>query len=282
MVTANSLFEDLWQKFRTEGLDNPRGEARMITEEVLGLAPGTFLTEDPVDPALVQKAEDWAQKRLEGYPLQYLMGHWPFMDLEFAVGPGVLIPRQDTEEVCFAAINRLQGAAAPVVYDLCAGSGCIAVTMAHAFPDADVYAVEKEEGAWGYLTQNTAALAPRVHCLRDDVLNPAQIHEMPPADLIISNPPYLTKEDMDALQQEVTFEPATALAAGADGLVFYRLMPAVWKDKLKDGGMMIFEIGKGQHQDVAHFMQQAGFTRIFMEKDLTGIIRAVGGYIENK
>lgn len=281
-LTQRDLYELLREELSRLRVENAAGEARFMTEELLGLPGGAFLSRTPVPSEMRQRAQEWVRRRGEGYPLQYLFGHWPFMDLEFSVGPGVLIPRQDTETVCEAAMRQLSGKQAPVVADLCAGSGCIACTIAHHRPDAQVFAVEKDGAARSFLERNVADLAPQVHVLAGDVLDRETAKRIPPADLIVSNPPYLTRRDMEQLQREVTFEPAVALDGGADGLLFYREITALWKDALKPGGVLLFEAGAGQSGEIKEILVAHGFSEIQEEKDLGGIVRAMWGCIEKE
>ncbi len=193
---------------------------------------------------------EWTCRRLAGEPLQYLLGEWEFWGLTFAVGEGVLIPRPDTEILVEQGLAALNGVEAPRVLDLCAGSGCVALALAHERPDAAVTAVEWSPAAYGYLEKNIAALGGRVTPRRADVLAP------PPGDwgafdLITANPPYLTGEEMAALPPEVRHEPPQALSGGADGLDFYRAIRAMWLPLLKPGGTLAMEIGWRQGEQVS-------------------------------
>lgn len=186
--------------------------------------------------------EDLVIRRLQGEPLQYLLGEWEFWGMTFAVGKGVLIPRPDTEILVEEGLAALQGTEAPRVLDLCAGSGCVALALAQERPDAAVTAVEWDPAAYAYLEKNVAALGGSVTPARADVLAP------PPAgwggfDLITANPPYLTAEEMTALSPEVRREPPQALFGGKDGLDFYRAIRDRWLPLLKPGGTLALEIG---------------------------------------
>ena len=110
-----------------------------------------------------------------------------------------------------------------------------------------------------------------------DVLETSALDKLPVADLIVCNPPYLTGEDMASLQKEVTFEPETALFGGEDGLDFYRTVTRLWKNKLAEGGMLIYEIGAGQEDEVMQIMVQHGFENVRSRADCCGIMRCVMG-----
>ena len=123
--------------------------------------------------------------------------------------------------------------------------------------------------------------------LKGDIMNGALLENFKTSDgeymdigCIVSNPPYLTDREMDELQKEVTFEPETALYGGNDGLKFYRVIACLWKELLKKGGLMIFEIGTEQAEDVRNILSDSGFGGIFTAPDATGGIRVIGGYLE--
>ena len=138
-----------------------------------------------------------------------------------------------------------------------------------------LYALEKEEAAFFYLKENLAAYESRVMPLHQDGLAPGP--EADRLDLILCNPPYLTGEDMESLQTEVRYEPPSALDGGEDGLDFYRRLTAVWKDRLVPGGLLAYEIGMGQQEDVSRILTREGLEQIHWKEDLSGIVRVVAG-----
>ncbi|MBR5486332.1 MAG: peptide chain release factor N(5)-glutamine methyltransferase [Oscillospiraceae bacterium] len=215
------------------------------------------------------------ERRLQRYPLQYLLGSWDFFGYTFTVGEGVLIPRFDTETVVEAAIERTSSIPAPVAADLCSGSGCIAVTLSKQLKNSKIYAVELSEKALPYLKKNVQYN----NCTNVEVAAADIFEWQPPQqlDLVISNPPYITPEDMAALQPEVTFEPAMALAGGSDGLDFYRGITKRFYPFIKNGGWLIFELGYDQFEAVKNLMSDQGFKNITGHKDTGGIIRAICG-----
>ena len=170
-----------------------------------------------------EKLENLCTRREQREPLQYLCGIWSFLDFDLAVGPGVLCPRADTEVVAEAAAGMLAGVEAPRVLDLCAGTGCLGLGVKRFCPAAQVTSLEKSPAAYRYLEQN-AHLSPvlTITPVRGDLFTYWQTLPEGQLDLIVSNPPYLTSAEMGALQPEVAQEPAMALEAGEDGLVFYR------------------------------------------------------------
>ena len=216
-------------------------------------------------------------KRLaDGYPLQYLLGEWEFYSVPLKVGEGVLIPRPDTETLVDAALALLAGRTEPVIADLCSGSGAIALAIAKNHPDAKVYAVEVSPEAPYYLYENIEMnkLGGRVEAISGDVF---ETLALPPLDLLVSNPPYLTARELEELDQTVRYEPALALDGGEDGLRFYRRISETGSLLLRPGGTLMFEVGYQQADAVASIMRDRGYGTIAFQQDLNQIRRCVSG-----
>ncbi len=219
------------------------------------------------------------KRRAGGEPLQYIIGEWDFYDLTFKVGEGVLIPRQGTETLVDTALGKLPQDKPLTVIDLCAGSGCIGMSLEKHLENLDrLFCVELSDKALGYLEENKRLNGSSAVTVKGDVRNELTAQKLPSADLIVCNPPYLTAEDMKDLQREVAFEPKEALFGGEDGLDLYRDIVRIWKNDLVSGGMMMFECGAGQHREVMDIMIRHGFADVRAVKDLGGIFRAVYGY----
>ncbi len=214
-------------------------------------------------------------KRLTGYPLQYILGEWEFYSLPFKVGEGVLIPRADTECLCEYLLEKVKGKEGLKILDLCSGTGCIGICLdSYTQHKNRVFLLEKYPKAQQYIKENIALNNSAAILISDDALNPKC--EETDFDIIVSNPPYLTKEDMRSLQKEVSFEPKEALyGLDEDGLEFYRRLTSVWKNKLKKGGILAFEVGINQHNAVSDILKKNHFKNICFNKDLCGIIRNV-------
>lgn len=224
----------------------------------------------------VTQIREAVQRRLAGEPLQYLLGEWDFFGRTFRVGPGVLIPRADTEILVEVGLAYAREEKAVFIADLCAGSGCIAGTMALELPGTVVFALEKSTAALVYLRENMELLgASSVSVCQEDVLAP--VGEYPVFDLILTNPPYITDADMETLQTEVRKEPEMALRGGADGLRFYEGIAEKWISHLQPGGMLACEIGRGQETAVAKIFENNCFKNVCFHRDLCGIIRVVTG-----
>ena len=185
-------------------------------------------------------------------------------------------PRADTEVVAEAAAGMLAGVEAPRVLDLCAGTGCLGLGVKRFCPAAQVTSLEKSPAAYRYLEQN-AHLSPvlTITPVRGDLFTYWQTLPEGQLDLIVSNPPYLTSAEMGALQPEVAQEPAMALEAGEDGLVFYHAIAEHYQKALRPGGALALEIGWQQREAVTALLAANGWTEIVCRKDFGGNDRCV-------
>ena len=189
-------------------------------------------------------------RRKKGEPLQYIVGKWDFYGLTFMVGEGVLIPRPETENLVEYVLNEIKNVKNPIVFDLCSGSGCIGITVAKIRPDSKVYLFEKEDKAYSYLNKNLKAFKlPNAVPVKCDILD-CDLQDLPVADVIVSNPPYIKSAEIPTLQAEVKKEPLSALDGGNDGLIFYRCIASRWASKVKKGGLIACECGDGQSADI--------------------------------
>ena len=221
-----------------------------------------------------QHIDTLTARRESGEPLQYILGEWEFYGYTLKVGEGVLIPRPETEFLADLAIVHQPG----LIYDLCAGSGCVGITVAKETGCA-VNAVEICDKAIGYLRQNAELHDVPLNIIKGDVLKPDFDTEQ--ADCILANPPYLTEAEMNGLQREVTHEPQTALYGGRDGLDFYREIFRTWDKALKIGGLFAVEVGNRQAQDVSQLMKESGYNPQII-KDYAGADRIVYAIKESK
>lgn len=266
----NTAYQSLCARLMMAGVPDARFDAVQLYKFVTGRDPR--LDNGPT-PDEASSLRVLGERRAAREPLQYLLGEWDFMDFTLKVGRGVLCPRADSEVVCEAAIELLRDAEAPVVYDLCAGTGCLGLGIARHLPGAAVTCVEKSADAWPYLTANVAGTG--VQAVQDDIFTYYNRLPSGGADLIISNPPYLTAEEMAHLMPETAREPAMALDGGADGLDFYRLLTAHYRDALRPGGWLVLEIGCAQAADVLALGAANGWVNGSCRKDYGSNDRAV-------
>ncbi len=247
-------------------------EARLIVAHIADIEPNRL----PISSKEInhEEIDRIIEERKQGRPLQYIFGKWWFYKSEFLVGEGVLVPRQDTEILVETGLSLVADKKCPKVLDLCAGSGCIGISVALERRDAEVTAIEKYDEAFLWLQKNKQyCAAENLKALQGDALKPC----VGKFDLILCNPPYIPTGDKNTLSAEVLKEPHTALFGGEDGLYFYREISKLWKNSLAEGGHLAFEVGINEAKAVAEIMKICGYTEIGAEKDILGIQRVVFG-----
>ncbi len=275
MVTRRDWLASATARLLAAGCEDAAFDARCLLEDMGGLPRGQMAGDTPLTAAQETALTAALEQRLAGRPLQYVLGQWEFLTLTLKVGEGVLIPRPDTELLCEAAAERLQGKPAPRVLDLCAGSGCVGLGVASLVPTAAVTAVELSQEALPYLRENLHRYpAYDVTVRQADVLTDYAAFEGG-YDAILSNPPYIPTGDLATLQREVQREPRMALDGSADGLLFYRAIAEHWCGKLAPDGFCAVEVGVDQAEDVAALFAAAGLENTAILPDLAGIPRVV-------
>ena len=258
--------------------------ASVYARELLSLASGKSVAALLADRELYaseeieEKLNGFLARILAGEPLAYILGEWSFYGLPFLVTPDVLIPRDDTMAVTDLAIEAARTYPAPQrVLDLCTGSGCIGLAIAHCVETARVTLADISEPALRVAKQNVAnlRLKSRVTAFSVDVLQPAP-RFLGQFDLIVSNPPYVTTQEMAKLDVSVwAYEPHLALEGGEDGLDFYRAIVRNYCGLVKPGGALCFEFGMGQEDAVCAILREGGFAEPELRKDYRGVVRAV-------
>lgn len=250
------------------GIENDRGEAAMLICHFCGINKADLLQrreesfEDPqLDAAVI--------KRCSHYPLQYILGYWDFCHETYRVTEDTLIPRQDTEKLVELAVRMLPENAR--VIDLCTGSGCVAISTLAARPDCHAVAVDLFDNALEIAGENaeTNGVGDRIGFLKANVLSPDFMEQLGDFDCILSNPPYIETHQIPLLEEEVSFEPESALDGGDDGLDFYRVIIGDYGKYLRQGGFMLLEIGCDQGKSVAAIAMDAGY-RCEIYKDYGG------------
>ena len=222
--------------------------------------------------------EDALVRLRAGEPLPYVLGEWEFYGLPLHVDKNVLIPRDDTCAVVGLAINQaIFLPSDPRILDLCTGSGCIGLAIASRIKDARVTLADISRDALAVAKKNIALnkMTGRVSGIQADALSPAPAF-LGKFDMIVSNPPYITGEEMAELPDSVkNFEPHLALFGGQDGLDFYRSIAKHYAKALKPGGYLAFEFGMGQGDDVCSILIENGYTILERTKDYNDRERAV-------
>lgn len=228
--------------------------------------------------AVCTEMEETVGRITAGEPLAYVLGEWDFHGMTLQVTPAVLIPRDDTCAVTDLAIKyALFMDQAPRVLDLCTGSGCIGLAIAQKITDARVTLADISRDALAVAKKNVSMqrLSARVSCVSADALAEPTAF-LGKFDLIVSNPPYITTQEMQELPKSVSnFEPHLALHGGDDGLNFYRAIAANFKKALKPNGYLCFEFGMGQGDDVCEILEKNEYTILERVRDYNNRERAV-------
>ena len=278
-MTQTDLLREMTTRLKAAGIPDASFDAKQMLVSLMNCDTSALLLHgrDVAEPESAKAAFALVSRRVNGEPLQYLLGAWSFLDETFEVGPGVLIPRPETEELVLHCEDLLQTVKAPVNYDLCAGSGCIGLSLLKRIHDAKLIAIECSDHAFPYLRKNAEQLSllNRVRMIQGDVLQgPTVFGALPKADLIVSNPPYIPTAEIASLQREVQHEPLVALDGGADGLQFYRCFASLWAVALKENGCFAFECGEGQGAAIAGLFQPKDFSAE-IKNDFNGFDRFV-------
>jgi release factor glutamine methyltransferase len=269
----------------TSGIEDAVREAELIISHCLGIDRLTLYRDNPCIPKdTISRLNALLQRRIKREPLQYILGHMEFYGLKIRLGSGVLIPRPETELLAEEAIKIIPNSEFRIpkftFLDLCTGSGCLALALAREFPEAQVYGTDTSEIAIGYAKENAKLNGIKnVSFMKGSLFYPikknlkSQISNLK-FDLIISNPPYIRRNDIKSLQPEIKdWEPLEALDGGEDGLDYYRAIIPEARNYLKEGGCLMFELGNNQADAVRKMAVDAGFINISLIKDYAGIER---------
>lgn len=280
-ITYSNLYLDIRARLRAAGVAASTLEARELvcfgtgkTKEELTRDGGLYAS-----PDVEKRVRDLAERHLNGEPVAYLIGEWEFYGLPLDISADVLIPRPDTEVLAGEAIAYLKEESECRVLDLCAGSGCVGLAVASQVPQTRVVLGEYSEAALKICRQNIrrSGLSGRVVPMWVNALEKPE-RTLGEFRCIVSNPPYIPRGDIDALDPSVRdYEPHLALDGGEDGLDFYHAICEKWRSALTPGGRLYFEVGIGQADEVLRIMRGQGFGDIQIVKDLNDIPRVVYG-----
>ena len=268
---------------KNNNVESPKLKARLLLQYVLKQTRQYIIVYDNKEINKKEQFEYFVniEKLTTGVPLQHITHSQEFMKMDFFVDENVLIPRPDTEILVEETIKIAKKMTNPKILDLCTGSGAIAISIAKNVKDANIYAVDISEKALNIAKTNAKRLEvfDKIKFLKSDLF---QNIEKTKFDIIVTNPPYIKKEDITYLSKEVQKEPLLALDGGVDGLDFYKKILNQSIDYLKFGSYICMEIGYDQKQDVLKIIQDIDkYVDTYSKKDLCGndriIVTKVGG-----
>ena len=258
--------------FKEKGFENPRSEIEWLLRAVLKCnRMDVYLRfEEPLSQSQLATLRSWVKRRLEREPLQYITGFCDFYGREFSVNEHVLIPRPETERLIDTVLGKVKGLDSPSILDIGAGSGCIATTLGLEILGSTVLGIDVSEDAIGIANKNKEKLeAENVSFQKMNILEQRPEGEF---DVLVSNPPYIPKGEMDGLMKDVKdFEPTVALTDQKDGLIFYKRFAEVGKEVVKSSGWIILEVGLEDHPSaVKNIFSESGFPDTELIKDYNG------------
>ena len=258
--------------FKEKGFQNSRSEIEWLLCSVMDCNRLDLYMrfDEPLSRAQLDTLRSWVKRRLSNEPLQYITGSCDFYGREFIINTDVLIPRPETERLIDAAIKCVKDISSPKILDIGTGSGCIAITMAKENTNSIVLGVDKSPGSISIAQKNGSLLrADNVSFIEMDIFNTLPKEKY---DLVISNPPYVSKKEMPTLMQDVKdFEPEIALTDFADGLSFYKRFSKIFPKILNPNSFFIVEVGLGKHPgQVISIFEQEGYSNIEIINDYNG------------
>lgn len=275
-----ALLRETVALFATTGIPTPDSDAELLIGHVLGISRGAVQAKAVAGADLTQEQavqlDELVARRAAREPLQHLTGHAPFRCLDLLVGPGVFVPRPETETVAQLAIDALQAVASPepVAVDLGTGSGAIALALATEVPHARVIAVERSPEAFAWAGRNAEHVgAPNVRVVLGDLVD--ALPELDGrVDVVVSNPPYIPDDAIPRDPEVRLHDPATALYGGPDGLDVVRVISSRAAVLLRPGGLLVLEHGELQAAEVRALLTADGWRAAATTRDLLGRDRA--------
>ena len=285
-MSLAGVLADISSRLARAGVPSPAVDAEFLLAHVTGFTRGELLAKIhqglELETAQQASLEALVARREAREPLQHLLGVAGFMSFEVRVGPGVFVPRPETESLAERAIQSASAMAVSdrglQIVDLCSGSGVLAIALARAIPHASVKALELSDEAMPYLRRNVADLAPEVQITQGSVVTWASEVETSSVDLVVSNPPYVPDAEIPNDPEVQLFDPALALYGGEDGLDVVRIIVEGAFRGLRPGGVLMLEHSNLQGAAVRDVLEGRGFRTVSTQKDLVGRDRFTQGY----
>ena len=265
-----SLIQQISKQLAPLG-QSARQQASWLIEYVLGYSPTQLLAQPnpPIKPEQQQQLQEYVNRLLKHEPIQYVLGEAYFYGYKFKVSPAVLIPRPETEELVHHIVLRHKNAKNLSGLDLCTGSGCIAISLAKELPQAKLTATDVSIAALQVAQENNAGLEAEIVLLQHDILKEEITGQY---DFLVSNPPYVRPSEKEQMHSNVLdWEPHLALfIPEEDPLLFYRSIAQKALNSLKSNGWLYFEINEAYGRQTAEMLQQLGFSKVQILKDMQG------------
>lgn len=277
-TSVRDLLLELFQEFERAGIEDPQADAELlvcaVTDESRGRVQSRAILGDTLPPEQAERVRSLAAQRAERVPLQHLTGRAPFRLIELEVGPGVFVPRPETETVAQFAIDELHADASPEPWalDLCTGSGAIALSIATEVDRARVWAVEKDPHAHAWAKRNVDRFGDgRVTLINADITERCEEVETLKGQLsvIVTNPPYVPQASIPRDPEVRDHDPDLALYSGEDGLTLIREISRRYRDYLRPGGLIVIEHADMQGPGVRAILARDGWIGAATHRDLT-------------
>ena len=280
--TYRNLRLDARRDLEQAGNPSAEPESMILLMAASGKSREEILRDDDLyaPDEVIETYRNLVRRRRKEEPLAYLLGEWEFRGMDFYVDNTALIPRYDTKILAALAVSELEKLSGKSrLLDLCAGTGCVGISVAAEVKTCRAVLVELADGPLDLCKRNIRRhrLTGRVVQLKGDV-------KLPPSpalgqfDVVVCNPPYIPTGEIPMLDASVrNYEPSMALDGGPDGLDFYRAVLELWRPAIRPGGTLLFEVGIGQAKQVASLMVQAGYKKVLITRDTAKIERVVSG-----
>ena len=281
MITVLESINLSAQYLSQKGIESPRINAELLLANILGCKRlDLYLSfERPLSEAEIQKYREHIKRRGNFEPLQYIVGKVEFYSLELKVNPSVLIPRPESELLVENILDPFPKEEKLIVLDIGCGSGNIAIALAVNLPQSKIVSTDISDEALLIAKENSERhnVSGRIKFVKHNILK-NDLNNFPMFDIVVSNPPYVSKESFSSLQKEIKdYEPGIAVTDEKDGLTFYREISAKISIKLKEKGKLFFEVAQGQSEEVVEIMAKNNFKNFGIIKDYQNIDRVIFG-----
>jgi release factor glutamine methyltransferase len=278
-LLVSELLSESSSKLKEAGVTSAIVDTELLACYCLGISRSELAimvaTSQPFPAESIEHFESALARRVARQPLQHITGTAPFRHLELKVGPGVFTPRPETEQVVGFALERISNSASPLIVDLCAGSGAIAISLATEISGSTVFAVEKSREAFSYLRDNAASYGLAESNLRNEDLVDSLQDLDGQVDLVISNPPYIPDDAIPIDLEVQLHEPSMSLYGGLDGLDVVRQILGRAMKLLKPGGLLVMEHADSQSRAISKLLLAEGWIEIITRADLAGKDRMI-------